>query len=112
MRFGRGHARSLSSFVLYTCVAGLAASCADDPAPAEGQWSTVASGLGRAVLAIAGHSEADVWAVGADKGQGPLALHYDGTAWTELKPGTRGALWWVHAVPGGDTWFAGVDFEF
>ncbi len=50
------------------------------------QWQIVASDLPEAVLSIAGLSDHDVWAVGADAnlGRGPLVLHYDGTAWTRV----------------------------
>ena len=50
-----------------------------------------------ALLSVAGRSERDVYAVGADKGAGPLVLHYDGAGWQRLATGARGDLWWVHA---------------
>lgn len=59
-------------------------------------WSIVASELPAALLSVAGVADDDVWAVGADKGAGPLALHFDGTAWTQVDTGARGSLWWVH----------------
>lgn len=56
-----------------------------------------------------GRSATDVWAVGADKGAGPLVLHYDGTQWERRPTGTRGSLWWVHAAQDGTTWMAGTN---
>jgi hypothetical protein len=41
-----------------------------------------------------------VWACGADKGSGPLVVHWDGNAWTKLATGFSGDLWWAHAFPG------------
>lgn len=70
-------------------------------------WETVASGLDEAVLSITGTAADNVWAVGADRGQGPLVLRYDGAAWTRVPTGTSGDLWWIAAVPGGPTFLAG-----
>ncbi len=64
--------------------------------------------LAEALLSVAGRSARDVWAVGGDAGQGPIALHYDGAAWTRTPTGTRGALWWVHAFADGTAYAAGV----
>ena len=66
------------------------------------------SQLPEAVLAIAGRSERDIWAVGADQGSGPLALHYDGTAWTRVATGSRGTLWWTQSFADGTTMMAGA----
>src|SRR5262249_10546224 len=38
---------------------------------------------------------------------GPLVLHFDGKAWTELATGQTGDLWWVHALPAGPVLMAG-----
>jgi hypothetical protein len=46
--------------------------------------------------------------VGADKGQGPLVLHFDGKSWKEIHTGQRGDLWWVQALPGGTVLMAGA----
>ena len=70
-------------------------------------WSVVTSGLREALLSVGGTSAQDVWAVGADKGQGPLVLHYDGTAWTQHQTGQRGHLWWVHPFADGSAFMGG-----
>lgn len=87
------------------------AACPDpDPEPApQGEWSVVSQGLPGALLSVAGTSATDVWAVGADKGQGPTVLHFDGAAWTAVPTGTRGTLWWAHAFAGGPVFFGGAN---
>lgn len=83
------------------------AACGDDPARETTAFEIVVDEVPEALLAVSGTSARDVWAVGADSGRGPVILHYDGNEWDRLESGTRGALWWVHAVPGGDVFFAG-----
>lgn len=54
--------------------------------------------LSGALLSVSGTSAADVYAVGADAGDGsgPMMLHYDGDGWTRLDTGlTVGDLWWI-----------------
>lgn len=61
-----------------------------------------------AILSVWGTSQDDVFLVGADDGEGPLVLHWDGTAWARLATGTTGDLWWVFGVAGADTvWMSG-----
>lgn len=77
----------------------LLAACGDN---LDGErWSVGSSGLREAIMAVGGTSQDDVWAVGADKGEGPLVLHYDGTSWEERETGETASLWWVHAFAGG-----------
>lgn len=66
-------------------------------------WQVVGQGLPAALLSVWGSSPTDVWAIGADPGdgQGPLFVHYDGAAWTRLDTGTVGDLWWIWS-DGGD----------
>ena len=64
--------------------------------------------LPEAMLSITGRSATDVWSVGADKGQGPAVLHYDGTRWTRLATGQRGHLWWVHVFDDGTAMMGGA----
>ena len=71
------------------------------PAPKTREWQLLASELPSALLSVSGRSASDIFAVGADKGHGPLVLHYDGKAWKELQTGQTGDLWWVHAFPNG-----------
>ncbi len=50
----------------------------------ERQWQLLASELPAAMLSVSGRSPNDIYAVGADKGHGPLVLHFDGKAWSEI----------------------------
>ena len=78
-----------------------------NPSP-TGRWSIVGQRLPEAMLSITGRSASDVWTVGADKGQGPAVLHYDGASWTRLATGQRGHLWWVHAFSDGTAMMGGA----
>ena len=93
--------KTLSFAVLSLALFG----CPDKPTPLpeepKKEWQILASELPAALLSVSGQSASDVYAVGADKGKGPLVLHFDGKAWQELKTGTSGDLWWVHTLPGG-----------
>lgn len=94
--------------LLFVAVCAGTLGCPQPKDPAV--WQVVASGLDEALMGVAGSSERDVWAVGADvgAGKGPLVLHFDGTAWSRLDPGTKGHLWWVHAFSDGTALFGGV----
>ncbi|MEM9192027.1 MAG: DUF6851 domain-containing protein [Myxococcota bacterium] len=74
----------------------------------EAEWRSLGSELTEALLSVHGTAADDVWACGADKGEGPLVLHYDGEAWRRLDTGTEGDLWWVHAVEDGPVFFGGA----
>ncbi len=79
------------------------------PAPGPSlSWELVAHDLPEAVLSIGGTSAANVWAVGADLGSGPVVLHWDGTRWMRVPTGTRGTLWWVHAFADGTLYLGGA----
>jgi hypothetical protein len=87
--------------------------CHSHPPPAPGEttspsWQLLASELPEALLSISARSPRDVYAVGADKGAGPLVLHYDGTHWSTLATGTTGDLWWVQAQPNGPVLLGGA----
>lgn len=80
-------------------------------------WTTVAAlaGARRGFLtSISGTGAADVWAVGrrdlrGGKAAGPLALHWDGSAWTRV-PGILGGAPWlvtVAALSPTDVWTGG-----
>jgi hypothetical protein len=89
------------------CLAGLLlAGC---PAPSEPTetWETPFKALPAALLSVWGSGADDVWVVGADAGSGPTVKHWDGVAWTDLAPGTTGALWWVSGTADGAVWMAG-----
>ena len=98
--------------VLASAVTMLAA-CRDDAptidagAVTGNAWQLLASELPSALLSVSGRSASDIFAVGADKGHGPLVLHFDGTKWNELKTGQRVDLWWVHAFANGPALMSG-----
>jgi hypothetical protein len=107
-------ARRAPATVLATVAIGIGlalASCSKgQPLPATAkarQWQLLASELPSALLSVSGRSSRDIYAVGADKGQGPLVLHFDGTRWKELHTGQHGDLWWVQALPSGPVLMAG-----
>jgi hypothetical protein len=52
-------------------------------------------------------SSSDMFVVGADDGQGPVVLHWDGSVWTRLDTGTTGDLWWVWSDGGDTVWMSG-----
>ncbi len=92
----------------------LATGCDDEPDappvdPDPTGWSLVAESPDAALLAVHGTAADDVWMVGADNGDGPVVIHWDGATWTRHDTGLIGDLWWVHAVPGGPVYFAGSD---
>lgn len=97
--------------VVVLFLVGLLAACGgegDGGSPGS-PWKLVASGAPEALLSVSGRSSVDVYAVGADKGRGPLVLHYDGSGWQRLETGTRGDLWWVAPIPGGPVLIGGAD---
>jgi hypothetical protein len=85
---------------------------ASPPDPGPPAWRTVLDGgdLDRALLSIWGAAPDDVFAVGGPLGNGgfeSLALHYDGAAWRELRPGGDETLWWVSGSGPSDVWMVG-----
>jgi len=79
-----------------------------DPLPPPPEWQLVATGLPSALLSVDGRSASDILAVGADKGAGPLVVHFDGKSWTKLDTGQHADLWWVHAFPDGSALMSGA----
>jgi hypothetical protein len=77
--------------------------------PPDLPWTRVGDSPGAALFSVHGTAKDDVWMVGSDDGQGPLALHWDGQAWERRATGLRGDLWWVHALPQGPVFLAGTD---
>jgi hypothetical protein len=68
--------------------------------------STPAPPRGR-LLAVAGSTPHDVWAVGATQHRS-LIMHFDGHAWRQVRcPSGRGSLTDVVALPDGSAWAAG-----
>lgn len=96
-------------------LAALSLGCdGDDPAghrppPLPSTWSWLAQGQSAALLGVHGTSANDVWMVGADDGQGPVVLHWNGQRWRRELTGTRGDLWWAHATAEGPVFFGGAD---
>ena len=74
----------------------LLAACNPDPPPTPpSEWQVVFEHQPGALLRVIGNNSKDVLVVGADvDGQGPIALHYDGTRWRRHRTGTTGDLWW------------------
>jgi hypothetical protein len=81
----------------------------DDPAEPEQSWQVVHDGVPGALLSVWGSSPSDVWAVGADAGdgKGPTVLHLEGSSWSRLETGQSGDLWWVHGFAGGPLFMGG-----
>jgi hypothetical protein len=82
----------------------------DDDGGDGGTWEVVGQDQTAALLSVWGTGADDVWAVGGDPGddQGPLVLHYDGSAWTRLDSGQRELnLWWVFGFEGGPVFMSG-----
>jgi len=69
-----------------------------DTTPSAASLTLLAEGAdlpSAALLSIWGTSASDIWAVGADDGNGPLLVHFDGSTWSRVDTGTEGDLWWV-----------------
>lgn len=96
----------LRSLVLLTVLVGC--SPADDSLVVPTTWTALGQHAKEALLSVGGRSERDVFAVGADRGAGPLVLHYDGETWKRVSTGSRGDLWWVHAFADGPVFMAGT----
>jgi hypothetical protein len=101
----RGRARLAPALLAFA----LGCSSPSAPAPAGGSWHVVLSGLEGTLLSAWGTSPADVFAVGGSLGNGgpAIALHYDGSAWTDLAPGGADTLWWAHGTGPHDVWMVG-----
>jgi len=96
-------------WAVISSIAGMMMSCTacTDIAPPLAKTSTaqlVFDGLNAAILSVSGTASDDIYAVGADPGDGlgPYVLHYDGYTWRRLETGTTGDLWWisVHTIDG------------
>lgn len=75
----------------------------------EARWQVVHDGVPGALLSVWGSSASDVWAVGADAGDGAGAtlLHLEGGSWSRIDTGQSGDLWWVHGFAGGPLFLSG-----
>jgi hypothetical protein len=101
--------RSLPRLVVCYALPLVVACGSDDPKQPEEGWQVVLDGLPGALLSVWGSSAGDVWAVGADVGDGagPSVLHLDNGSWSRLETGTSGDLWWVHGFAGGPLFMGG-----
>jgi hypothetical protein len=63
--------------------------------PGSDSFELVFDDLDATLFSVWGQGPDDIWAVGADSGDGPLVLHYDGEAWSRMATGASGDLWWV-----------------
>lgn len=89
----------------------LVVACSSSPKkaePAPPSWHVLGSELDSALIGVWGSSENDVWAVGADTGEGPLVLHWDGATMQRIATGTTGDLWWVFGFEGGPVFVGGA----
>jgi hypothetical protein len=74
--------------------------------PSSDSFELVFDDLDATLFSVWGGGPDDIWAVGADAGDGPLVLHYDGDAWSRMATGASGDLWWVSGR-GDDIWMSG-----
>jgi len=81
-----------------TALCCLASGC-DERDPAQlARWQVAVRSPSTALLSVGGTSAVDVWMVGADAGEGPLVLRWDGIEFRrEETAGIVADLWWVHA---------------
>jgi len=85
--------------------------CTVGAAP-RGTLQLILSRQPASLMSISGTSATDVYAVGADPGDGfgPYVLHYDGSTWQRLNTGVSGDLWWISVAPiDGQFYMAGVN---
>lgn len=97
--------------LLPLALAGSLWACDDDdpkPTPDTRTWSASTEALEVALMSVGGTSPDDVWAVGADGGQGGVVLHFDGTAWSRIPSGQAYDLWWVHALAPSQVFIGGA----
>ncbi len=80
----------------------------DHSGDAPGAWQVVAEGLPAALLTVTGGGADDVWAAGADAGDGPLVVRWGGAAWETHDVGSPGDLWWAWRAGPDAVWFAGA----
>lgn len=102
--------RSRNQLAVGVFAAVFALGCNDDavntPSP-PATFSRVVESDAAALLSVHGTAADDVWIAGADDGQGPVVLHFDGSGWERKATGVRGELWWVHALADGAVFFGG-----
>lgn len=70
-------------------------------------WTLVSEDLPAGLLSVTGTGPDDVWVVGADAGDGPTVLNWDGSAWSRIDTGTTQDLWWGFVPDQTEAWFVG-----
>ncbi len=87
--------------LLVCVIVTLGQQCAPAIPDVTAEDDLVFSDLTAALLSVTGTSDSDVYAVGADPGDGsgPYILRYDGEAWERLLSGATGDLWWISVTP-------------
>jgi hypothetical protein len=85
----------------------LASGCGGEEDEAT-HWQLVHGSLPGALMSIWGTSSTDVWAVGADAGDGAQVFHFDGERWSRLDSGHDGDLWWVFGFEAGPVYMGGT----
>jgi hypothetical protein len=103
LRFPRVFAGILAALACAGC------SSSETPPEVDPKWTFVHEDLDGALISVWGTTESDVWAVGADTGDGPLVLHWDGERWEELETGARTDLYWVFGFAGGPVFLGGTN---
>lgn len=87
----------MSSAILFV------ASCTPNPGPQNPYAGQLLfSGLRTAIMSVSGVTANEVYAVGADlgEGEGPNFLAFNGTNWRRLSTGVHvGDLWWISVEP-------------
>ncbi len=78
---------------------------------ADGTWEVVMGELDAGLIGVWAPADDDVWAVGADPGDGlgGYVFRFDGTDWARIDTGTEGNLWWAHGDGTGPVWLVGED---
>lgn len=97
---------------LCLALALVAFGCSDaepDVPPRAVEWTLVHENLPAALISVWGTTEDDVWAAGADAGDGPLVLHWDGARWDTLATSERADLYWVFGFAEGLVFLGGTD---
>lgn len=77
-----------------------------DSAESLRAWQDVAENLPGALMSVWGTTADNVYVVGADAGEGPMAFHLANGVWTPIAGFGSGDLWWVSG-DGSRIWTAG-----
>jgi hypothetical protein len=99
-------------FSVVVSIATLASACSPakpEPTPQGPTWSQLFARLPGALISIWGSNANNLWTVGGDAGDGdgPMAMHFDGSQWTRHLTGKTGDLWWVHGFEDGPVFMGG-----